>query len=319
MRTTAALAACTLFFACASLSTEESERLATIQRNAALYWEGGKLGQALSLAERGLDIDADDYKLQTLRAAIHLRMSSPSGADDQRMLDLALSEFEDIDDQRSLSRHDGFQLFFHGIARQKQGLRLLRDAERARHAVPPDEDAAAELREDADREFDRANELLTELIERGELLRLAHFHMLQVAASRADGEGVLRHGEAYLEAAKQEQAYTKNEIDQTMVFRYEVEQKRSLASLLQEEAQVRSFLAERLQTRGQLQAALEHLDRILTIDPTRTADYFNRGMLLERLARLNDAQRDMRRFLATTSLPPDSTQRQQAQEILLRR
>lgn len=306
MRSLPALSLLPLLAACTSLSSDEQAQLASYQRNAGLYFDGGKYDQALGLVERGLAIDADDYKLRSMQASIHLRLSGPVAGQDQRLLDQSLTEFEAVFSERSLAHHDRHLLFYYALCRQKQALRRFAEAAR----VDPKLEDAIEQRHaieaDANAQLAGAEELLQELLSRGEIPRLCHYHLLQVAALTNDGDAILLHGEQYLAAAAADQQRTSEELERTNVYGYEVDRKNLLRSLREEEIAVRTTLAQQLYARRDFTKALTHVDAVLAIDPTRSDDHYNRGLILRELGRHDESKADLRTFLATTALPPDS-------------
>ncbi|MEC7584491.1 MAG: hypothetical protein VYE77_09245, partial [Planctomycetota bacterium] len=189
-----------------ALSAEQEKDLEAFQSRAALYWEGGRLDQALGQIELGLAIEPDDYKLLALQAAIHLRERAPSSSTDQRMLDLSLEEFQRLWEMRSPNSHDRRVLFFYALAKQAQGMRLLSEAERlrTRGTFPtniPDPIAARRVQAQADSEFASAKDMLQILLDRGELQRLCHYHLMQLAIVTNDMPEVFSEGNLYLKAA----------------------------------------------------------------------------------------------------------------------
>jgi tetratricopeptide (TPR) repeat protein len=169
---------------------------------------------------------------------------------------------------------------------------------------------------DADKSLMESRKLLLALLDRGEVPRLCHFHLLQIAAVTRDSAGMLEHGEKYLEAAAADQKKTQDEIDRTTIWGYEQFRKSSLQILRGDEIGVRTLLAQHLYERGEFEKALAHVDAVLAIDPRRSDERYNRGLILKKLGRNDEAKDDMRTFLATTTLPPDSAKVQEAVEAL---
>lgn len=317
MRSLPLLLLFSLATACSSTASDEDRQLAAFQRNAGLYFEGGKYDQAMGLVERGLEIEPDDYKLLSLRACIHLRQSGPAGGSEHRQLDLSLQGFEEVYDQRSPERHDRYLLFYYALARQKHGLRLMAEAAR----VDPQQEDSKQVQTDknaaADTELAAAREMLTVLLDRGEIPRLCHYHLVQIAAVTGDEAALLDHGEKYLVAVQKDQELTQAEIDRTTVYGWEQFQKSGLTQLRGDEIGVRELLAQHLYQRGDYGPALTHIDAVLQIDPTRSDDHYNRGIILRKLGRTEEAKEDLRTFLATTTLPPDSPKVQDAVSALV--
>jgi tetratricopeptide (TPR) repeat protein len=308
-----------VFAACTALSPDERQQLASYQSNAQLYFDGGKLDQALGMIQRGLELDPYDYKLRSLQGATLLRQSGPPLGGDHSKLDAALADLEQVYGWRAPERHDTHLLFFYALARQKQGLRLTAEAARQQGAARNSAaatGAAAATEASAQQEFAAAAEVLQIVLDRGEQLRLCHYHLMQIAALTHDADGVVRHGNAYLDAAGKEQALRRSNYERTTVLPYESEQKTALETLRDEEIQVRTFLANRLFDQKDYALALTHVDAVLALDPTRSANHYNRGRILRLLGRTEEAKADMRKFLATTTLPPDNPKVVDAVEIL---
>ena len=306
---------------CSTLSSEQADRLEICQRNAPLYFDGGKLGQALIQVERGLEIDPDDYKLNVIKGAVLLRASER----DPKMLDQATEILERVYDWRSPMRHEPYELFYYGLARQKQGLRHLGEAirleERAQRAPNPEQheqllSEAKQQRESAMTELAKADELLTVLIERGELLRMAHNHRLQIARQIGNDKQVQESAEAFLKQMAEERAFVEADLKRTVIPDYEAQQYKYLQDLKQEELDVRALYADWFFHQQKYKEAAEQLDVVLELDPTRSDNYYNRGRVRMELKQLEDAKSDFRRFLATSQLPASSSKKTYATQAL---
>src|SRR5688572_29874472 len=105
--------------ACNVNRAADQKQLAQYQHNAMLYWEGGKLDQAMQLVERGLEIDPDDYKLNALRGTIMLRRSSTIAGTDHKALDEATESLAEVYDSRAVDRHEPYLLFYYALALEK--------------------------------------------------------------------------------------------------------------------------------------------------------------------------------------------------------
>jgi tetratricopeptide (TPR) repeat protein len=327
MRIPVALSLLLLLGACTALSMDDQKRLASLQHNARLYYEGGNFEQALQVIERGLELRADDYNLNALKGMILLRQSGPTGSTDPRRLDAAAAQFEMVYDWRSASSHDRYTLFGFALTRQKQGLRHLGEAVQHEGTVKRQGDTAEgqqakeagkEARERADESFDQATALFEVLLERGELVRLCHYHLMQLAGSRGRADEAFKQGEDYLKAAKDQDDFLRKEYDRTLQPDYEQEKLRELQRLQAQEIEVRTFLANLHYDRKEYDKALEHLDAVLKLDPRRSSDYYNRGRILRELGQAERAKGDFRTFLATTDLPADNERRRDALRALER-
>jgi Tfp pilus assembly protein PilF len=302
--------------ACSSTPSDEERQLASYQQNAGLYFEGGKFDQSLQLIDKGLEIDPEDYKLLSLRACIHLRQSGPASGVDHKALDQSLAEFEEVYEQRDIDVHDRHLLFYYSLAMQKQGNRLLTEAARIDDNAEDAKSRATDKNTEADACLAKSKEMLQALLARGEIPRLCHFHMFQIALLTRDADGLLDHGEKFLEASASDLKKTQAEIDRTTVYGYEQFQKNSLQQLRGDEIGVRIQLGEHHFERGDFQDALRHVDAILAIDPRRSDLRYNRGQILRKLGRTEESKNELRTFLATTSLPPDSAKVRDAVEAL---
>jgi tetratricopeptide (TPR) repeat protein len=302
-----------LLSACGSLSGDAAQDLHRYQHNAQLYWDGGKLDQAVDQIERGLAIAPDDYKLQSLKAMVLLRQSQAGGTAGERRLQESEATFQRVYATRSPARHERHVLLGYGMALQAQGTRNLIETQRLRDAAgragANSAEGAAALARAAEHEaigrskLMQAREVLVALQTRGDLPRLASYHSMQIAAALGDHAATIAHGAAYLEASKRDQQWQQNEIARTSSIPYERERRLELQRLRQEELDTRTLLASLHHERGEFQKALEHLDVVLELDPGRSADYYNRGRCLRELGRVEAAKADFRRFLATSDLP----------------
>ncbi len=301
-----------LLCGCSSLSHDEQQQLSGHQRNAKFYLEGGRLDQALDQIERGLRIEPDDYQLRAMRGTVLLRQSGSSLRTEHRLLDEATAILTDVYESRSPSRHEPFVLLPYALALQKQGRRRLGEEIRLRGQASraPDQQellAAAFVQRDQAHDFlARAGTVLDVLIERGELLRQAWNHKLQIAQDLGDDKAFVAAAHAYLDQAAKDQATVRREIDRTLVPAYESEQTQLLRTLQAEELEVRALLADHHYSRQQYDAALAQLNRVLELDPQRSTDYYNRGRVLMELGRGDEAKADFRKFLATSTLAPSS-------------
>ncbi|MBL8733495.1 MAG: hypothetical protein JNN13_14080 [Planctomycetes bacterium] len=300
-----------LLSACSTLSQDQRDQLATCQRNALLYFDGGRLDQAMGQVERGLALNPDDYKLNALRGAILLRTSPTASGTDHQQLDAATTILAKVYGERSAARHEPYLLTNYALALQKQGMRreseALRLEGRATRAVGDEQQTllttAKELRQQRAAVLAQANELLGVLLERGNVPRLAHNHRAQIALQLQDEAAFLTESKAYFEQAAKDQAAVQREIDQTTIAAYEADQRRLLQSLRSEELELRGLLAEVRFRRHEWAEVVAQLNRVLEIDPARTEDYYNRGRAQLELGQLDAAKDDFRRFLVDPARP----------------
>jgi hypothetical protein len=304
------------------------------QRNASFYYEGGNLAQAMGQIEKGLELDPDDYKLNSLKGAVLLKTSADSQGTDHKQLDEATQLLARIYEFRSPSRHEPYLLFNYALALQKQGRRHLGEAVRlegqASRAPEPENktllESAKKEHEVATEDLVKARELLSLLIERGELLRYAHNHQLQIAQDLGDDAAFQAAGKAYLEQVAKDEQVEKTRVETTKAAAHEAERFKALRALFAEEVEVRILLAEHYHLRAAKttgeeaqklrEEELANLNKILDRNPQRSADYYNRGCVLLELKQEEAAKADFRRFLATTTLPATNEKKKHALEAL---
>lgn len=298
-----------LLSACATPENDPRAQLASFQQTAKLYYDGGRYDQAMGQIERGLEIEPDDYMLRALRGTIRLRSSESAIGTDHRQLDEATAELKLVFEERSENRHQPYLLLHYALARQKQGRRHLGEAIRLRDQATRSPQPA-ELTKQAEEEqrlavteLKAASHLLDVLEDRGEALRLTHYHQFQIALDLGDVPGSEKHATAYLEQVAKEQAYLKREIERTPNLAWEREKQAEMSQLRKEELLARGVLGQMYYDRKQYEEALKMLDRVLELDAQRSVDYYNRGRVLLALGLRERAKADFRKFLATTDLP----------------
>lgn len=158
--------------------------------------------------------------------------------------------------------------------------------------------------------------MFAQLEERGELIRLANYHLVQVAAAQGDHQTMFRHADAYLKANAREQEWQRQEIARTANLAYERERRATLEQLRLEEIDLRELLANVRSNRKEYAEALPHLDAVLEADPGRWALYYERGVCRRALGRTDEAKADFRRFLATSTLPASHPKMTEAVQAL---
>lgn len=315
--------------ACTSLSQEEKNQLVLCQQNAATYWGGGMLDQCLGMAEKGLAIDPEDYKLSTLKGMVWLRQATDDRFTEEqklRLLQKAEEQLSTVYGWRSPTRHEGFLLLGYGMVLQARGIGRVQDAIRDREAARSLGERAAghaerlEQAEEADAEgreiLGRARTVFEVLIERGDLTMLAHYHLMQVAAGLDQADLVLSHGNQYLEAVRRFQEVNQSRIEASSTATFERELRKEQDRIRSQELDVRVFLAKTLYDQKNYAAAVVHLDAVLAANPSRTTDYFNRGRCLRELGRADQAREDFRRFVATSNLPASNPRMIEAVQFL---
>ncbi|MEZ5962884.1 MAG: BTAD domain-containing putative transcriptional regulator [Planctomycetota bacterium] len=306
--------------ACGVFGLNDDERASLDQHkaNASLYWSANRLPQALDQVRQGLEIDPSDYRLNTVKGYCLLRQAkdpryATTPARKQAMLEDAQAAFDATLALRSFQEHGpqvllGDALLHEEFARFMLDEKHLAEAEAARREITSQERALFQVRlQECDTEarthLARSQRDLDVLIERGDMLRLAYKHMLSVKSLGDDYVGAVEAGQKYLEHAAAEQDAKQKVYESTMKVSTEEKVAQELSELVDDELTVRSQLANLHFDRGKYDMAIFELDRILQFDPSRSADYYNRARALYEAGRLDEAYRDVQKFLATHNLP----------------
>ncbi len=305
------------------MSAQQQAQLTAFQQNAKLYYDGGNFDQALHQIRRGLDLDPDNYNLLQLRAWCFLRMAR----NNKTLVERAIAEFDSLMALRSIDSHGpqtllGFALLqqYLGQEQQDQADVLQEEIGRIEAGGPEALGKKARMGEHLERaaaRYEQARTMLQELLDRGDVVLLARFHAMQnealtmklqralgnEEAARHHYELALAHGGDYLQRLEREQRRMREVYEQTRDIAQEQTLQMELQALIDDELKGRDYLANLYFNNGDYAAAVAQQDRILTLDPTRSVDYYNRGRSLEMLGRPSEAKRDFERFLATTRLP----------------
>jgi Tfp pilus assembly protein PilF len=332
----------TLSLTSCGLSKADRNKLAQHQETAALYYGDGKYVEALQQVEKGLQIEPEDYKLHNIAGNAYLRQAELY-PDRPRYLQLAERWFDAAGSMRSRQNHD--RAYFFGYGRTQLLL--------GRAAI----DRAAQLRQDAESEgrtaeersanLARAEELeqniaprylaaaeaaFEELIQRTELLRFAHFYLVQlhmaeqrlIAADDEQGtaaqlEAIESHAESCVERVS---FLKKRNLDlirePTTTPAREQELREQNDELDEMELIVRQALADIYFNTGRYAASAEQLDLVLTIEPRRADAYFNRARAYQALSDKDKAKHNYERFLVLTRLPQGDERVKQALDYVTR-
>ena len=291
------------------LSTEERQRLALYQQNAANYYEGRRFPQALTEVEKGLEISPADYKLHSIAGWCHLL----SAEGNPQRLAQAEQLFDRLNSMRSTSDHDAHALLGYAICKKRLGVLHQDRAKRLRsEAASPDlaeESKAIRIARATEHEnmfrsyFRDSVRVYEQLIDREESVRIAHKHIMEIRVLEGDYQGAVEQGNLCLERIDPEKRYLNRIIAETMSVDYEREKRVELQRIIDQENRVRSALAEMHFRREKFQASVEQLNLLLSADPSRANDYYNRARALEAMGEKNRAYQDFEKFLMTTNLP----------------
>jgi tetratricopeptide (TPR) repeat protein len=310
------LASCGIFG-----SSEDEEALARYQRNAALYYEGDRFDQALDQVRRGLEIDPDDYKLNLIRGWCLLRQTS-----DARLLGPAAEQLDRVLELRGLDEQEPQALLGYAIVHGRMGFEQLGRAEQLRNEarrlkMTGDElerrqTEATELETSGRENLDLAEAQLQRLIDNGDRLLEAHYNTMYVKVWRNDYAGAIEHGNAYLTRVAALQDSIRRDLEHTLNIDYERELRIRLQRRIDEEIEVRAFLANLHYKQGHHELVVQQLDEVLTKNPQLYNEYYNRGRSELALGKAVEAKRDLEKFLATTRLPREHEEVQNALRLL---
>lgn len=290
-------------------SREDRDRLAFFKRNAGVYFLGDRYEQALDMARRGLEIEPEDYDLLVTSGLCELQ----SAGDDATQLEDAERFFDRAFAQRNFSDNRPEAILGYATVQQRLGLDHGRRADALKvellrpDLLPTDrvtrESQYTEHHARALSYWSEARQSLLVLVGREELLRYAHKGLMEIAVELGEYDTAVAEGQACLAQNTAGQATANQVIRETMVPGEELRARAALQELIDQEKRVRAGLAEMHFRQGRYDMAVPHLDALLTLDPTRSADYYNRALALERLDRAPESLRDYEKFLGTTSLP----------------
>jgi len=313
------------------LSRDDRDNLAQHQERAVLYYESYRIPQALDQVRQGLEIDGNDYKLLTVRGYCVLRQANdPAVADTparrRALLEEAQRAFEVTMAQRPLDQHGpqallGDALMHEELARWKRKeITGLQDEQAKADASAEDRGLRAvrlqELELQTREHLLRAERNLNILLTRGDALMLAHKHMLSLQSLRGNYQSAVMHGNKFLDFNRKEQERVEREYRTTTTVGYEREMARALSRHVEDEITTRTQLASLHFNHDEFSAAVEQLDRVLMLAPTRAPDYYNRAVALHKLDRFDEAYRDVQKFLATHNLPAGHPTVKKAHELL---
>lgn len=289
-------------------SREQRDRLAFYKQNAGTYFLGDRYEQALDMAQRGLEIAPDDYELLVTSGLCHLQRA---GEDPVELSD-AEKYFDKAFDQRRFEDNRPEAILGYATVQQRLAIDQERRAaaiavELERKNLAGSDRLAAEARAKeyggrASSFQEKARRAYRTLLEREELLRYAHKGLMEIATEKNDYDAAVLHGEACLSENHKAQEVHNKVIRETLAPNEEQRSRAAISELIDQEKRVRSALAEMHFRKNQPARSIEQLDALLTLDPTRSSDYFNRGRALEQLGRTDEARADFEKFLGTTSL-----------------
>ncbi len=308
--------------ACAGLLplSGEKQRAFDVHRQNAEYWyDSGDLNRARQQAHRALAIDGNDRELLLLLGWIHLKRGT----------------LEDVYEAEGyLDRVVGGGLFHRrwykatlglGLALRRQGDYLREAADRMeREEVRPasSKDPKAEiarLRRRAEEKYAQAVDLLEETVTLDPLdpHPLALDNLQQLHALRGEAERSLACGARFVEQARASRQFWTRKLEEPDLSAEDERIARArLAENLVREVESRGLAANLLYKKGRYAEATAELDALLSLDPDRSQEYFNRARCRGELGETEGAVADLQEFLRRTSLSFDAPEVRRAYDLI---
>lgn len=308
------LAGCALWNALRPLSSEEERRLGQYRTNARQYYEGGRYAQALQQAQKGLEIDEDDEYLLLLLGWIHLRLETRD--------DIWAAEryFERVGRKPLFGSENRDAVLGHGLSLRRQGDFLDAAAALALQSAGPDpakSAAARKTKAESERKYAAAAERLERALELNPEGTDALDALQQIYALQGEIEKSVACGRRFIEIAAKSRPLWERQLLRTDISTEEEKLARAkVESNRRREVASHSLAANCLFKLRRFEEAKTHLDALLTIDPERPEEYFNRALCKEGLGDLEGAVKDLEVFLRKTPLGFESPQVRRAYDLI---
>lgn len=292
--------------ACRSI---DSEKLGIVRDSAILYYDQGDLVRAEGQARKALEIDPGDLRSLVVLGMTRARQGN---AGDLNALNESIAVFQRAEDAGG---DDEFQVMLgHGMARSARARVALARAETlsggaASKPAPSGEltDAVRRLRQSADEDMTRAEELLLGA-HRALPDYLSTLEYLQALYSlRGDAPRSLEWGKKVVEQAARARAEKERIVSrQGRSVDAEAAARSEIKRFLEAEANSRSLMALMHHRQGQPKEALAELNRVIEIRPGEVEDHFNRGVCRQGIGDYAGARSDYEVFLRRSTLPIDA-------------
>jgi tetratricopeptide (TPR) repeat protein len=301
------------------LSGEKQRAFDVHYQNAQYWYDAGDFNRARQQAHRALAIDGGDRELLLLLGWIHLKRGT----------------LEDVyEAERYLDQVAGGGLFRPrwykatlglGLALRRQGDYLRETAERMeREEIRPasskdPKEEVARLRRRAEEKYAKAVELLEETVTLDPLdpHPLALDNLQQLHALRGEAERSLACGTRFVEQARaSRQFWTRKLEEPNLSAEDERVARQRLAENLVREVESRGLAANLLFKNGRFAEAAVELDALLSLDPDRPEEYYNRARCRGELGEKEGAVADLQEFLRRTSLSYDAPEVRRAYDLI---
>jgi len=311
-----------LIAACGCASGPTEDELARVEdyfTRGSQYYSAGRYPQAFDQARRALELEPESGRLNLLagRSLLMQRGLQPV-ANAQGYLEKAAEELDNYKAPYALAEfHFRYGSLLTDYAqKEREDLERFPDADAEFHAGRLRENE--KRRRTAEDHFDQAEDLLEEV--RAEVPEdLDTLEMLgQVRSLRADDDGALEALGSALEilaTSREYKNYVLGTDDQLSV-----EEERRLRSDLdgdiRREVAILYLVAGLNRRLSDIHGEERAYDRILALAPSESGARFSRGAVRYELGRLAEAASDMRAFVASTELGPESEEVQRAVDIV---
>jgi tetratricopeptide (TPR) repeat protein len=326
-----------LFTSCTilgGLSEEDQTRLDIYRRNAKQYFEEASATnrpaeyyRSLDQIDKGLAIVPDDYRLKSQRAMCLLMLGKHR---DPNLLPEAEKAFKDVMAMRSDADHDPKTILGYGLTLHRLGYieqtraEILEDQVKIRGASTSNSNdpkaRASEHRARAMAYYKDAELQLLKLLKKEDFLVLAQRHLMNLKEHQGDRAAAKEHGKAFLVECEKQRKHWETKYKTTTVYGYERNVVvPALDDLDRNELAVRDALSFMCQQDREYREAIQHLDRMLAMQPNRPIYYYNRATCYRALGEDAAAKRDFKKFLGTTALAPEHPKVKNAFEYTYRK
>ena len=295
-----------ILLGCGGLSKEQQEKFDLHVRNAQRYYDVGDYEQAEQQVRKGLEVDPDDLKARHLLAWTLLQRGEP------QTIRQAEEEFG------KLVRRDSEDFRIHmGLANSRFKLGMIRRGQATTLERREDTELAARAREESETLIDEAEASYETVLELNEDFPRALSGLGQIKALHNETDEALVLFGRYLELASKTRRYYEGGKRSRILTDDQLETlDGKISSNIDQEVKVRDLVANLLFDKGQPREAIDHLDRILALQPRRSETYLLRAQCRSRLGEYDRAAEDVKLFLRKTKRTAEDPLVREANELL---
>ena len=276
----------TTLSACSSLSEEEQNSLNLYKQNSKDYYDKNDFLRCIDQCRKGLELDEDDPSLNlNLAYALMRQRRLSSLLEAERQFERIIDD-ENYGDERPVRFEYGAKLGL-GMTRHQIGLKY---------------DAKGES-EQAQEAYTRAREALEAVRSLDPESKEVTLALSQAHASLGNYEGAIREIDHGLEQLAMQHDTIEKRIERGATLNNDLK-----TELIVNETRQHEFLALKAIFLKKLERhaeAIEQFDKIESIAPLREGDYYERGLLHERIGNDQAAYDDYSQFLKMSDRPLD--------------